>query len=75
MPIIDIVNFMERNYMNYLSMDEMAYYTGRSFATFKRDFKKINQLTPQRWMIHDVLRLRVSLSAKERKIELHSKTN
>ncbi len=49
---IDIVDFMERNYMNDLSMDEMAYYTGRSLATFKRDFKKISELTPQKWLIH-----------------------
>lgn len=49
---IDIVDFMERNYMNDLSMDEMAYYTGRSLATFKRDFKKVSELTPQKWLIH-----------------------
>lgn len=49
---IDIVDFMERNYMNDLSMDEMAFYTGRSLATFKRDFKKISELTPQKWLIH-----------------------
>ena len=49
---IDIADFMERNYMNDLSMDEMAYYTGRSLATFKRDFRKISELTPQKWLIH-----------------------
>lgn len=49
---IDIADFMERNYMNDLSIDEMAYYTGRSLATFKRDFKKISELTPQKWLIH-----------------------
>lgn len=49
---IDIVDFMEKNYMNDLSMTELAYYTGRSLATFKRDFKKISELTPQKWLIH-----------------------
>lgn len=48
---IDIADFMERNYMNDLSMEEMAYYTGRSLATFKRDFNKISELTPQKWLI------------------------
>lgn len=48
---IDIVDFMEKNYMNDLSMEELAYYTGRSLATFKRDFKKISELTPQKWLI------------------------
>lgn len=48
---IDIVDFMEKNYMNDLSMEELAYYTGRSLATFKRDFKKVSELTPQKWLI------------------------
>ena len=48
---IDIMDFMERNYMNDLSIDEIAYYTGRSPATFKRDFKKVSELTPQKWLI------------------------
>ena len=45
------MDFMERNYMNDLSIDEIAYYTGRSPATFKRDFKKVSELTPQKWLI------------------------
>lgn len=49
---IDIADFMEKNYMNDLTMEELAYYTGRSLATFKRDFKKISELTPQKWLIH-----------------------
>lgn len=48
---IDIADFMEKNYMNDLSLSEIAYYTGRSPATFKRDFKKISDLTPQKWLI------------------------
>lgn len=48
---IDIIDFMEKNYMNDLSMEEIAYYTGRSLATFKRDFKKVSELTPQKWLI------------------------
>ena len=47
----DIVDFMEKNYMHDLTMEEMAYYTGRSLATFKRDFKKISDLTPEKWLI------------------------
>lgn len=48
---IDIMEFMEKNFMNDLSIEEIAYYTGRSLATFKRDFKKISNLTPQKWLI------------------------
>lgn len=36
----DIIGFMEENYMYDLSIEEIAHYTGRSLATFKRDFRK-----------------------------------
>lgn len=48
---IDIIDFMEKNYKNELSMQEIAYYTGRSLSTFKRDFKQCSDLTPQKWLI------------------------
>lgn len=48
---IDILGFMEQNFMCDLSMEEIAHYTGRSLATFKRDFKKISDLTPEKWLI------------------------
>lgn len=47
----DIMEFMEQNYMNDLTLEEMANYTGRSLATFKRDFSKISELPPQKWVI------------------------
>ena len=48
---IDILEFLERNYMNDLSIEEIANYTGRSLSTFKRDFKKYSNLSPQKWLI------------------------
>lgn len=48
---INILDFLETNFMNELSMEEIANYTGRSLATFKRDFAKISELTPQKWII------------------------
>lgn len=48
---IDIIGFMEENFMYDLSIEEIAHYTGRSLATFKRDFKKISDLTPEKWLI------------------------
>lgn len=48
---IDILGFMEENYMCELSIEDIAHYTGRSLATFKRDFKKISDLTPEKWLI------------------------
>ena len=48
---IDILDFLEKNYMYEFSMEDLAHYTGRSLATFKRDFKKISDLTPEKWLI------------------------
>ncbi len=48
---IDIIDFMDKNYMYEFSVEELAHYTGRSLATFKRDFKKVSDLTPEKWLI------------------------
>ena len=48
---IDILEFLESNYMNDISMEEIANYTGRSLSTFKRDFKKCSTLSPREWLI------------------------
>jgi AraC-like DNA-binding protein len=48
----DIMDFLENNYMYELSIDEIAHYTGRSTATFKRDFKKLSDLSPRNWLIN-----------------------
>lgn len=60
---IDIIDYLNENYMYDLSMEEIASYTGRSLATFKRDFAKVSDLTPQKWIIkrrleaaHDLIR-------------------
>ncbi len=48
---IDILGFMEENFKEDMTMEEFASYTGRSLSTFKRDFAKISDLTPQQWLI------------------------
>ncbi|WP_300904295.1 AraC family transcriptional regulator [uncultured Alistipes sp.] len=48
---IDILEFLEENYMCEFTMEELAHYTGRSLATFKRDFRKISDLTPGKWLV------------------------
>lgn len=61
---IDILDYLDENYMCDFSMEEIARYTGRSLATFKRDFAKVSDLTPQKWIIkrrleaaHDLIKL------------------
>lgn len=49
---IDILDYLNENYMYELSIQDIAHYTGRSLATFKRDFKKVSDTTPQKWIIH-----------------------
>ena len=49
---IDLMEFMNDNYMQELSMEEMASYTGRSLASFKRDFKRVSELSPLKWVIN-----------------------
>lgn len=48
---IDILDFMEKHFTSDLTIEELASYTGRSMAGFKRDFAKISALTPQKWLI------------------------
>lgn len=58
---IDILDFMNQNYMYEFSMEDLAHYTGRSLATFKRDFKKISDLTPEKWLIRKRLEVAYAL--------------
>lgn len=46
----DIMEFMEQNYKEDIPLADMALFTGRSLAAFKRDFSKLSDLTPQRWV-------------------------
>ncbi len=47
---IDIMDFMNENYMHEMTTEDMAHFTGRSLAAFKRDFKKVSDTTPERWL-------------------------
>ncbi len=48
---IDLLQFMEANYTQDMTLEEFATYTGRSLATFKRDFAKVSDLSPEKWLI------------------------
>lgn len=47
---IDLEAFMNRNFHFNVDLNRFAYLTGRSLATFKRDFEKLFHLTPSRWL-------------------------
>lgn len=54
---VDLINFMERNFMFNMSMTKLSYLTGRSLSTFHRDFKKHFNTTPQKWLVKKRLEL------------------
>ncbi len=58
---IDILDFMNKNYMYEFTVEDLAHYTGRSLATFKRDFKKLSDLTPEKWLIRKRLEVAYEL--------------
>jgi len=54
---IQLAEFMEQHYMFNLPLEKFGYLTGRSLATFRRDFKKTFYTTPQRWLMQRRLEL------------------
>ncbi len=49
---IDLKEYMERHFMFNVSMTHFAKVTGRSLATFKRDFEKTFSTSPGKWLQH-----------------------
>ncbi|MDR6941610.1 helix-turn-helix domain-containing protein [Mucilaginibacter pocheonensis] len=47
---IDLEGFMNKNFHFNVQLKRFAYLSGRSLATFKRDFEKIFHMTPNRWL-------------------------
>lgn len=65
---IDLVGYMENNFMFNLPLEKFGYLTGRSLTTFKRDFSKAFKTTPQRWLTQKRLELaHYQLVEKKRK--------
>jgi AraC-like DNA-binding protein len=65
---IDLVNFMQKNFMFNMSLKKLGYLTGRSLSTFNRDFKKLFNTTPEKWLIDKRLELaHYNLTEKKKK--------
>lgn len=64
---IDMVNFMQRNFMFNMSLEKLGYLTGRSLSTFNRDFKKLFHTSPQRWLTEKRLELAYYHLAEKKK--------
>ncbi|OPC04998.1 AraC family transcriptional regulator [Elizabethkingia ursingii] len=48
---LDLEKFMQQNYKFNVSIERLAFLTGRSLSAFKRDFKTIFNDTPNRWLV------------------------
>tara|TARA_B100002049_G_scaffold227887_1_gene201937 strand:- start:929 stop:1552 length:624 start_codon:yes stop_codon:yes gene_type:complete len=46
----EIPEVMEKNYTSPVSLTELAYLSGRSLASFKRDFLAIYNMPPSKWI-------------------------
>jgi AraC family transcriptional regulator, exoenzyme S synthesis regulatory protein ExsA len=65
---VDLISYMEKNYMFNMPIEKFGYLTGRSLTTFKRDFKKAFNTTPQAWLTQKRLELaHYQLAEKKRK--------
>lgn len=47
---IDLEGFMNKNFLFNIPIKEFARLTGRSLSTFKRDFTKVFEDTPEKWL-------------------------
>jgi AraC-like DNA-binding protein len=47
---IDLEGYMNKNFHFNISLERFAYLTGRSLSTFKRDFEKIFEVPPAKWL-------------------------
>jgi AraC-like DNA-binding protein len=46
----DLMRVMEENYLNPVSLSDLAYLSGRSLSTFRRDFQSAFHITPAEWI-------------------------
>lgn len=73
---IELSGFMEKNFMFNMPLQKYAYLTGRSIASFHRDFRKAFHTTPQKWLTQKRLKLaHYQLSEKKLKpVEVYMET-
>lgn len=73
---IDLMDYMEKNFMFNMPLQSFGYLTGRSLATFNRDFRKAFHCTPQKWLTKKRLELAYYQLAekKRRPVEVYLET-
>ena len=46
----DLAEIVEANFTNPINIEQLAYLSGRSLASFKRDFNNIYNMPPSEWI-------------------------
>jgi len=64
---IDLLGFMQRNFIFNMSLEKLGYLSGRSLSTFNRGFKKLFNTTPQKWLTNQRLELAYYKLAEKKK--------
>lgn len=65
---INLAEFMEKHFMFNLPLEQFGYLCGRSLSAFNRDFRKVFNTTPQKWLTQKRLQLaHYQLSEQKRK--------
>ncbi len=67
---INIKQFMGKHYDKSLKIDDYAYLTGRSIASFHRDFKRIFQMAPKQWLIERRLQKAKTIMEKNHQLSV-----
>lgn len=65
---IDLQDYMEKNFRRDYTMPQFARATGRSLSTFKRDFKRFSDLSPERWLTNRRLLAAYDLLRRDRRV-------
>ena len=63
---IDLEQFMQKNFANNVPLTKLAYLTGRSLTSFKRDFLKIFGAPPHKWIMQRRLMEAIHLIKNEK---------
>jgi len=65
---VDLAGFMEQHFLYNIPLEKFGYLTGRSLTTFKKDFQKVFNTTPGRWLIQKRLHFaHYQIAVKKRK--------
>lgn len=62
----DLATFMNYNYLQNSTLQELAEQAGRSLSTFNREFKQTFQLTPHKWILKKRLEKAKSMIVQEK---------